>query len=327
MADVLVLNSTVAHLCDSELMEPVIGQRIQNDEVVLEYVTKHVKKVLSDMNIHDSHGKENLILKKYQEGHDLLSFSRIYAEKAHKFFLDHGVTGGDLVFFSGYHDEAEIVGMLKLDYKKGYVHNIEYDEEKLITKVHLHQSILPNASQKISDAIIFYVNKGFSKVLSRSCYIDGEKSTYMDKIFNVSMEASIAEKVERVEDAITEVISYYYDNDIRKSNAVGKCIAESIEETGTIDISDITEFVFDDKPEAKKAFVEKVEQAGIKDQVAVNKKVERKYAKKRVIVADNGIEIHVPVEKVNQNQFIEFQTTSDGKIQIMIKNIEKLEGK
>jgi hypothetical protein len=44
-------------------------------------------------------------------------------------------------------------------------------------------------------------------------------------------------------------------------------------------------------------------------------------------VVDNGIEIHVPMERVNQDDFIEFQTTADGMIQIVLKNIEKLEGK
>jgi hypothetical protein len=157
--------------------------------------------------------------------------------------------------------------------------------------------------------------------------ISGEKDTVIDKIFDLEMEASLSEKVQTIEDAVSEVIAYYYDEDIRKNNEVEKCISEIIEESGAMDVDQIVERGFRDKPEAQKAFKEKMENSGIQKNVVVNKKVERKYARKRVIVADNGIEIHVPMERVNQEEFIEFQTTEDGMIQIVLKNIEKLEGK
>jgi hypothetical protein len=328
MESELIIRSSIVHLCDEELQEPVIGQSLQIDELALGYFTKHTKKILGDTNLRLGRAKgENLVLKKYMEERDLIAFSTFYAKKAHKLYADNGIRGGDLVFFDGTVDGAEIVGMIKLDYKKGYIHQIGYEEGGIATRIHLHQSILPNPSQKISDGIVFYLEAGIASLISSSAMISGEKDTVIDKIFDLEMEASLSEKVQTIEDAVSEVIAYYYDEDIRKNNEVEKCISEIIEESGAMDVDQIVERGFRDKPEAQKAFKEKMENSGIQKNVVVNKKVERKYARKRVIVADNGIEIHVPMERVNQEEFIEFQTTEDGMIQIVLKNIEKLEGK
>ena len=328
MESELILRSSVVHLCDEELQEPVIGEALQTDELAMAYFEKHAKKVLADSNLRLGRGNsENLIMKKYIEEEDLLAFSAFYAKKAHKLYADNGIRGGDLVFFDGTCDGAEIVGMIKLDYKKGYIHQIEYSDEGIATSVHLHQSILPSPSQKVSDGIIFYLEAGIASLISSSAMLSGEKDTVIEKIFDLEMESSLSEKVKQIEEAVSEVVHYYYDDDIRKNNEVEKAISEIIEETGSIDLDPVVERGFMDKPVAQKAFKEKMEETGMQKSVVVNKKVERKFSKKRVIVADNGIEIHVPMERVNQDDFIEFQTTADGMIQILLKNIEKLEGK
>lgn len=328
MESEIKLRSSIVHLCDEELQEPVLGQSLQTDDLALDYFTKHSMKMLKDSNLRLGRADgDHLAMKKYMEEKNLIAFSTFYAKKAHKLYADQGIRGGDLVFFDGTVDGAEIVGMIKLDYKKGYIHQIEYEEEGIATRIHLHQSILPNPSQKISDGIIFYLEAGIASLISSRAMISGEKDTVIDKIFELEMEASLSEKVQQIEDAVSEVVHYYYDDDIRKNNEVEKAISEIIEETGSIDLNQVVERGFMDKPVAQKAFKEKMEETGMKKPVVVNKKVERKFSKKRVIVADNGIEIHVPMERVNQDEFIEFQTTDDGRIQIVLKNIEKLEGK
>lgn len=328
MENELRIRASIVHLCDEELQEPVIGQAMQSDEMILGYIAKHVNKVLGDTNLRLGRLKgENLMMKKYTEDRDLLVFSSYFAKKAHKLFADNGLRGGDLLFFDGTHGEGEVVGMIKLDYKKGYIHQIAYDEGGIATTIAQHQSILPNPSQKIADGIVFYPDSGIAKLVSGRVNIAGEKDTVIDKIFDLEMEASLSEKVQQIEDAVSEVVAYYYDEDIRQNGEIEKCIAESIEETGAIDLDRVAEQGFGGKPAAKQAFKEKMEEAGVDARVAVNKKVERKYTKKRVMVTDNGIEIHVPMDCVNHEDFIEYQTTDDGRIQIVLKNIEKLEGK
>lgn len=328
MESELNIRSSIVHLCDEELQEPIIGQALQTDELILGYIAKHMNKMLGDSSLRMGRMKgEGLRLKEYREERDLIAFSTFFAKEAHKLFADNGLRGGDLVFFDGTHGEAEIVGMLKLDYKKGYIHQIAYDEAGIVTTIAQHQSILPNPSQKIADGIVFYPESGFAKLVSGKVNIAGEKDTILDKIFDLDLETSLSEKVEMIEDVVSEVISYYYDDDVRRNNEIEKCIAESIEETGAIDLDWVAEKGFGGKPAAKQAFVDKMEEAGVDSRVAVNKKVERKYNKKRIMVADNGIEIHVPLDCVNQDELIEYQTTEDGRIQIVLKNIESLEGK
>jgi|GEM_PF-3277955 len=328
MENELRIRSSIVHLCDEELQEPVIGQALQSDDMILGYIEKHVRRILADSNLRLGKSKgENLVMKKYIEEGDLLAFSSFFASKAHKLFADNGLKGGDLLFFDGSHGEGQIVGMIKLDYKKGYIHQIGYDEGGISTTIAQHQSILPSPSQKIADAVVFYPGSGIAKLVSGRVNIAGEKDTVIDKIFDLEMDASLSEKVQMIEDAVSEVVAYYYDEDVRQNGEIEKVIAESIEETGAIDLDYVADRGFGDKPAAKQAFAEKVEEAGVDSRLAVNKRVERKYTKKRVMVADNGIEIHVPMECVNQNEFIEYQVSDDGRIQIVLKNIEKLEGK
>ena len=102
-------------------------------------------------------------------------------------------------------------------------------------------------------------------------------------------------------------------------------IQEEIEENGGFAVEEIGEKIFDDQPELKAAFQDKMEKYNM-----VREKIEpqsenttRKYQNQHLFT-DTGIEIKIPMEQYKNPGCVEFITNPDGTVSVLIKNIENL---
>ena len=107
-----------------------------------------------------------------------------------------------------------------------------------------------------------------------------------------------------------------------------KIMQEEIEENGGFVVEEIAEKIFDDQPELKVAFQDKMEKYDM-----VKEKIEpqsentvRKYQSQHLFT-DTGIEIKIPMEQYKNPRSVEFITNPDGTVSVLIKNIEHLEAK
>ena len=105
-------------------------------------------------------------------------------------------------------------------------------------------------------------------------------------------------------------------------------IQEEMEEKGGFVVEEIAEKIFEDEPELRTAFQDKMEKYNM-----VREKIEpqsenttRKYQSQHLFT-DTGIEIKIPMEQYKNPKCVEFITNLDGTVSVLIKNIEHLEAK
>jgi hypothetical protein len=105
---------------------------------------------------------------------------------------------------------------------------------------------------------------------------------------------------------------------------VKNIIRENVEESLNIDLSKISDEVFEDA-EIKKAYKEEIKMKGIKEpEIKVNFNYANKIKTKQKIVTDEGIEINIPYEMLSNKEKVEFITNTDGTISIVLKNIDSI---
>ena len=82
--------------------------------------------------------------------------------------------------------------------------------------------------------------------------------------------------------------------------------------------------VFSDSEVLQQELQKGLEEAKLPEQVPVDKNYALRMSKSMKIKTDTGIEIIVPAECLENNDYIEFVSNPDGKISISIKNIGKI---
>ena len=105
-------------------------------------------------------------------------------------------------------------------------------------------------------------------------------------------------------------------------------IQEELLEAGSFTVEAIAEKIFEDVPECKIAFQEKMEKYDlVKEEIApISESTIRKYHKKKIIT-DTGIEIKIPMEQYRDTKYVEFITNPDGTTSVVIKNISLITAK
>jgi len=91
-----------------------------------------------------------------------------------------------------------------------------------------------------------------------------------------------------------------------------------------LEIEEITEKVFRDNPEAQKEYRESIEKQGLMEStVKLAPKTSEKVMKKQKIVTEEGIELHVPGEYLDDRK-VKFVNNGDGTIKIEINDIASI---
>lgn len=94
--------------------------------------------------------------------------------------------------------------------------------------------------------------------------------------------------------------------------------------TSTRETAALVKEVFSDSEVLQQELQKGLEEAKLPEQVPVDKNYALRMSKSMKIKTDTGIEIIVPAECLENNDYIEFVSNPDGKISISIKNIGKI---
>lgn len=194
-----------------------------------------------------------------------------------------------------------------------------------------HKSILPSESQRLTEAAIIRLEDLALWVIERKYEVNGEKTNYFSFLFlKCSAHLSHKSKLSIVSKAVESIQKEGYDETERfeKQMRAKSIIQEEIEDKGGFVVEELAEKIFDQQPELKVAFQDKMEKYDmVKEQIQPqSENTVRKYQNQH-LYTDTGIEIKIPMEQYKNPKSVEFITNPDGTISVLIKNIEHLEAK
>ena len=168
-------------------------------------------------------------------------------------------------------------------------------------------------------------------VIEKKYEVNGEKTNYFSFLFlKCSSHLSHKSKLSIVTKAVESVQKEGYDETERfaKQMEAKSIIQEEIVENGGFTVEEIAEKIFEEKPELKVAFQDKMEKYDmVKEEIQPqSENTVRKYQSQH-LYTDTGIEIKIPMEQYKNPKSVEFITNPDGTVSVLIKNIEHLEAK
>jgi len=231
----------------------------------------------------------------------------------------YGMSAGSGLFVYATVEEQPIIAFFKLNYQARL--SCEKNEEGVVVWKK-DSRLLPAHTQKEYD--YFFINIYDKKVWMSDtrCIIDGVSTNYMaEKILQLELQKSEKEFVSVFETAVLDTIKECYDQPPKKVFEYRQAVASEVEERGNLNPVRMEEVLFADNEVAKENFREKVEELELPTKpVEVSQKTQRKLKKKQKIVTENGIEILVPIEYLEDKDVFDYRQDESGTVSIVIRD-------
>ena len=332
------IKKAIVHILDSTIGMPVLSDaELDFGSEFADFLKEHIAKISS--------GDDGKSCQFYKEESEVY---RMLTQYSDDFFVDVSkdmadflysimnsnidIPPADLIVVRFRHGEEEYLGLLKINYKSLYTHRTLASEEGGNTnEIIRHKSILPPESQRLSEAAIIGLSDLSVQVVERKYDVNGEKTNYFSYLFlKCSGRMSHKSKLSIVTKAVEAVQKDGY-GDLGQYEAQMKAkriIQEELEEKGGFVVEEIAEKIFEEKPELKTAFQDKMEKYDmVKEEVLPQSEATTRKYQKQHLFTDTGIEIKIPMEQYKNPGSVEFITNPDGTVSVLIKNIGHLEAR
>ena len=333
------IKHVIVHILDSTVGMPVLSDReLEYGSEVAEFLREHIARISSgddakECRFYKEQSEIYRILDSYAD-EDFVAVSKDIAAMLYDIMSGNiDIPPSDLMVVRFKEGEDEYLALLKMNYKSQYTHRTmpldggEGNSNEIIR----HKSILPSESQRLTEAAIIRLDDLALWVIEKKYEVNGEKTDYFSFLFlKCSAHLSHKSKLSIVSRAVESIQREGFDETERfeKQMRAKSIIQEEIEENGGFVVEELAERIFEEQPELKAAFQDKMEKYDmVKEEIQPqSENTVRKYQSQH-LYTDTGIEIKIPMEQYKDPKSVEFITNPDGTISVLIKNIEHLEAK
>ena len=333
------IKNVIVHILDSTIGMPVLSDtELEYGSEVAEFLKEHIARISSgddakECRFYKVESEVYHLLNTYAD-EDFVSVSKDIATQLYEIMNSNiDIPAADLMVVRFKEGEDEYLALLKMNYKSLYTHRTmaTEDGEGNSNEIIRHKSILPSETQRLTEAAIIRLQDLALWVIEKKYEVNGEKTNYFSFLFlKCSAHLSHKSKLSIVSRAVESVQKEGYDETERfeKQMRAKSIIQEEIEEKGGFVVEELAERIFEEQPELKVAFQDKMEKYDmVKEEIQPqSENTVRKYQSQH-LYTDTGIEIKIPMEQYKNPRSVEFITNPDGTISVLIKNIEHLEAK
>ena len=325
------ISKAILHILDTSLGMPVLSDNLMSfNDQMREYTETHILKCFNDADLKKTKfiNEDGFFLKSvmdYRTSDNFIKFTCEITEFFYKLLSDNpDIKPCDLLYVQANVFNKDYMIILKLNYKKGYIHYTKHEEG--VKNIIIEQPhSLPTASQKIDEFIFVDINTLEVFVKEKRCQVQNDPCYYISRhILECKEEKPDKEKVKIITETTDKIIKEYYDDDMLMKSKVKSIIRENVEDSLNINVAKISEEVFND-PEIKDVYDNEIKMKGIREpEVKVNFNYANKIKTKQKLITDEGIEIIIPYEMISNIEKVEFITNPNGTISIVLKNIDSI---
>jgi hypothetical protein len=271
------------------------------------------------------------MLREYQDD-DFIPLSKKLAESLYQIMNSNvDIPSADLTIVRFKDRDYEYLGILKINLRSNYTHRTAALEDGNANQIVKFKAVFPTESQRLTEAAIIRLSDLQVRLVEKKYDINGEKVNYFSYLFlKCSSSLSPKTKLNIVTKAIEKVQNENLDEYTAcEAKMRAKCIIqEELEKNGGFVVEDLADRVFEEQPQMRNEFQEKMEKYDMVKQEVIpqNETTVRKY-QKQCLYTDTGIEIKIPMDRYKDSDSVEFITNPDGTVSVLIKNIGHLEAK
>ncbi len=336
--DAVIIKKAIIHVLDRNADTPILADFEQEiDEDIHEFLEKHIVKSLADEENKKAKFKDGMTTVKnacqaiFQDDSRFLESSHIIAQHMFRAMKNNNqISSADLVICLYSAHEENYIGILKMDYKKSFIHNVEFIDDQLRISI-LPQAIgLPGIGQKIQKCAFikpFDTEEEFDLiVLDKQSYGKDEDSEIAHFFANNFLCCDVLidsrDKTRSFKNLTEKWTRKNLKEDFEKAQEVRAEMITSLKDSAEIDIEKFTQNVFGNDMDMQQNFVQHFHKEGMPiDNFEIDKKWVEKKMKKRVMKTDTGVEIRAEYEDYEDNMKFEIKRNGDGTVNLIIKNV------
>ena len=236
-------------------------------------------------------------------------------------------SGFDMVVFSFDRDNDPHLCVAQLPYRRAMVHQIQMQEEQMLTEISEHGYVLPLSGSKAFSGFVVNLSSGDIRLRDTAVLTNvGNRMLFSEALFAMAQTRTTKEAMQAVSEMIEQAAPpEMTEQELRP--AVKRAMAKSIEEKGVIDVQDVAEEVFRSDPE-REAIIEQVsrqmQEEAIEPVIPVENKRVMTQLQKLKIKTDNGISITLPRTLADDENSFAVVRGDDGTISIIISKVQEL---
>lgn len=335
----IAITKTIVHVIDGNGDEPLLGASLlELDEETYMYLHNHIHKALN--NNMNSRGEflinTGLVYKQCFEmvdGSDFIEASARIAKHLFKIVKNTlSAPSGDLVVVEIVVEGKRGIGILFMEYKTSFIHDIKFEESMFKVDLKPQTIALPHKGQRLGKFAFFGEGSSdirpYELIMMEKTSLDenGEKVEFFISDF---LQASIvADNTD-----ITKIFRGATEKWIRKN--MKENIGGAIESRATLDEQYINDAEIDikgtlngviDSIEEREKFLMNLEKAGIDTETPfeVDKKWIGKKLKEKTIKTDTGFTLKGDYDIFDDTSRIEIQYNGDGTVNYIIKQVRNI---
>jgi hypothetical protein len=329
----ILIKKAILHVLDPNVGIPVLSsQELELTEEVAAFLEKALAKFFEDDHAKTAEftkesGRLPGLCQELTRGLDLISGS---IEIANLFFAqmqaNPAIVPADLICLLFSRDDQPFLGILKLNYRIGYIHSVNTEAEACVNSLIKQKTVLPSESQRLEEAVAVNLVNLAIRLVEKEYEIEGARDYYISKtLLRCSRQLSNAEKAQVIDRATQKISKKYYDGDFAPVARMRKTVAANRDAAECLELAQVAQEVFRDDPPAQREYLAELHQAGLAaPQVQLPEKLVAKKFANQKIRTDTGVEINFPSDYFNDREKLEFITNDDGTISILIKNVGKI---
>lgn len=220
------------------------------------------------------------------------------------------------------------IGLLLLYNKTSFSHYVSQEQDGVRNELIEYQALLPGPGQKIESYAIIDAQTRQVEFVDRKVEVDGQEMQIVPElIVECSSVVSAQETIKIVQKAATKIAEEHGGNPAEIISKAKTYLVENAESSDEISSWDLSSEIFAESPVMQHEFNQAMQEAGVPENVKVDREYAAKAGRTQKIKTDTGIEVSFPSDYFENRDFMEFIQNPDGTISIELKNINKITNK
>lgn len=321
------IRTAILHSLDFNLEAPLFSQvELEVTQYLKDYLDKRIQRLeKGDSSRRSKTTKINEIpceeMVNWSDWQKFWQFSVSLANRIYEYRKMNGAQSGDLLcalIESGTH-LFFYVGML--DYRTTLVHHMQQSEQTQLELLE-HAATLPSSSSAISFEFL-------TDLMENDTCLNEKKekgfSPLSEVLLSEAFELTPKEKIKVAQKIIQEIQPDHDVKELNRKVEFKKKVAEELRDKEEVNLESILEEIYVDDPSMLFDAKEKLQDRGLSEgkMKVVSSPYDSKLRRQK-LVTDNGISLTLPLDYMVDPNRIEIITGSDGRISIILKNINHI---
>ena len=331
------INEAVIHILDINASEPGLNEySLELNEDIYKFLYKHIEKCLNsdELKYARFNGQRNIVkevVKEYLNGEkdNLIQISK---EIAKQLFIamdtNEDVESGDLVVASLTTDQGPLIAILKMDYVKGFTHEVQFIDEKMGIEIVQHTVGLPGSGQRLEKAAFIKPireDENYNLMILDKQRVLKEDEFGDNYFINTFLNSHIITNERDLTKTFVTATEKWTRKNItdnaEKAEEIRSAVKNKLKEEDCINIDEFSKELFHGNPQIEDDYLNYIRANGIYEEVAIDRSWADKKLKKVKINIDKHIDLNIDEDTFRDCSKFEIIKNGDGTINMIIKNI------